>query len=72
MKRKPTYNMEERIGYGLSFKEAMDLLAEKSPANVTHIHVRTAGYETYWAELRNDGWRVYIPRSSCQTARTKQ
>ena len=59
--------MDKRIGYGLTFDEAFKLVADtahKIPnETVNHISVSTDRHGTIWAELRDDGWRVYIPHS---------
>ena len=59
--------MDKRIGYGLTFDEALKLVAEtanKIPEIVSHISISTRNHSTIWAELRDDGWRVYIPKGS--------
>ena len=57
--------MDKRIGYGLSFKSAV-ILAVKAVLDLeeepTNLSIRTKNYETVWAELRDDGWRVYRPK----------
>ncbi len=59
--------MEKRIGYGLSFENALKLVAETvnkiQGETVAHINISTDHHSVIWAELRDDGWRVYLPNS---------
>lgn len=58
--------MDKRIGYGLSFLNAV----EKALKAVQRIEGEEVGYFSFstkehsvvWAELRDDGWRVYRPK----------
>ena len=56
--------MDKRIGYGLTFEEALKLVSEvikKVPnETVNHITISTDHHATVWAENRDDGWRVYV------------
>jgi len=56
--------MDKRIGYGLSFEEAVNMTAEvvQKLGEPNHLSINTKNYETVWAELRDDGWRVYRPK----------
>jgi len=64
--------MDDRIGYGLTFDEALKLVAEIANnipnETVSHINISTDHHGVIWAELRVDGWRVYksphIPSNS--------
>jgi len=56
--------MDKRIGYGLTLREAL----EKAYDTIQHLEgepnffsIRTP-YSYVWAELRDDGWRVYHPK----------
>jgi len=51
--------MDRRIGYGLSFKEAVEKAIEEIKDSAVHLSFTTIAHEVVWAELRDDGWRVY-------------
>lgn len=59
--------MDKRIGYGLTYEEALKLVsdtANKIPnETVNRIHISTDHHAVVWAENRSDGWRVYVPPS---------
>lgn len=57
--------MDKRIGYGLTLREALEKAydaVQSLEGEPAHLSIRTKSYETVWAELRDDGWRVYRPK----------
>ena len=58
--------MDKRIGYGLTFDEAIKKAVsaiQELPAYCTPITNFSLGGGDIWAELRDDGWRVYRKRT---------
>lgn len=52
--------MDKRIGYGLSLREAVEkAMEETKDEEVIQFSFTTREYAQVWAELRDDGWRVY-------------
>lgn len=63
--------MDKRVGYGLTFKEAVEL-AMKERNNLEDPEIlgftfRNKLHDTIWGELRDDGWRVYRPKKEGET-----
>ncbi len=60
--------MDKRIGYGLTYEEALKLVSDTINGvpneTVSHINISTDHHSTVWAEKRDDGWRVYVPQGT--------
>lgn len=57
--------MHKRIGYGLTLRQALEMAydaAQNLSGEPNRLSISTTDYEMVWAELRNDGWRVYRPK----------
>lgn len=58
--------MDNRIGYGLLFSEALEKALEsfERVGKIVQFSFTTDDHRVTWAELRDDGWRVYASHSS--------
>jgi len=60
--------MDKRIGYGLTYEAALKLVSDiinRVPnETVRHISISTDHHSVVWAEKRDDGWRVYVPKGT--------
>ena len=63
--------MDRRIGYGLSLNSALEkAVSESLQMGVpTHFSITTKNHSVIWGELRDDGWRVYVPSVTQQVDR---
>uniref|UniRef100_A0A6M3X5Z3 Uncharacterized protein n=1 Tax=viral metagenome TaxID=1070528 RepID=A0A6M3X5Z3_9ZZZZ len=55
--------MDKRIGYGLSLENAVEVALKAIQSidgeEVSDFSFTTKQHSVVWAELRDDGWRVY-------------
>ena len=52
--------MDRRIGCGLSLEEALKkAMEELEPEVINAFTIYTDKHTVVWAEMRDDGWRVY-------------
>jgi len=51
--------MDKRIGYGLPFEKAVEMAIKQVADKAVHFSFSTRDHDVVWAELREDGWRVY-------------
>ena len=67
--------MDKRVGYGLSFEEAVKVAIssiEDLPDQYKPIKHISLGGGDIWAELREDGWRVYRKRLPNESIMSKE
>ena len=58
--------MDKRIGCGLSMEEAIKVARDELGGKQIHFTINTEDHRIVWAELRDDGWRVYLPYHSSE------